>query len=162
MPKFWFRIISYLKESKKLIDPISKEIAIQSVKFFKEKSYSSNDFFSGNAMIFDLHSSPLKEDIDKMTETDFKKVIKEKDKGSRPEEVKKEPVKQPDIVEVDLHIEELIDSTSGLSNREMLDIQMDKFHREMKIALDNRAKRIVFIHGVGNGGLKQGIAKKIK
>lgn len=162
LPKFWLRIIPVMKESKSLIDPVVKEIAVNSVKFFKEKSYTSNDFFDGNAMIFDLVTNPMQEEIDKLSDNDFKKIVKEKDKESRPRMAQKVELKVPDIVEVDLHIDELIDSTAGLSNREILEIQMDKFHSEMKQALDKRVKRIVFIHGVGNGVLKQEIAKKLK
>lgn len=162
LPKFFFRIIPFEKETKSLLAPILKEISLSSVKFYKEKSFTENDFFDGKAMIFDLVANPLAEEIGKMTEKDFKKVIDEKDKQNRPDEQIKKPVKLPDIVEVDLHIDELIDSTAGLSNREILDIQLDKFYREMDEAIKNRVKRIVFIHGVGNGVLKQEIAKKLK
>jgi dsDNA-specific endonuclease/ATPase MutS2 len=89
-------------------------------------------------------------------------VIQEKDEENRTEEPKKEKKKVPGIVEVNLHIEELIEKTSGLSNHEILQIQMDKFHSEMKSAIENRVMRIVFIHGVGNGVLKQEIHKKLK
>lgn len=162
LPQFWFRIIPYRKEEKKLVDPIVKEISIHSMKFFKEKSFTENDFFDGNAMIYDLVTSPMKEEVDKLTDKDFKKIVNEKAKGSRPEEPKKKEKKLPDVVEVDLHIDELIDNTNGLSNREILEIQMDKFHRELKLAIEKNVKRIVFIHGVGNGVLKQEIARKLK
>lgn len=162
LPKFFFRIIPYMKESKKLVGPFEKEIAINAVKFYKEKSYVPNDFFDGNAMVFDLVASPLKDEIDKLSDKDFEKVVNEKDKANRPEEEKKKETTLPEIVEVDLHINELIDNTNGLSNREMLDIQMDKFQTEMEHAIKNRVKRIVFIHGVGNGVLKQEISKRLQ
>ena len=162
LPKFWFRIIPYMKETKKLVDPVVKEIAIHSMKFFKEKSYTENDFFDGGAMIYDLVTNPLQEEIDKLSDKDFKKIVDEKDKAVRSEEPRREPIKTPDVIEVDLHIEELIDNTSGLSNHEILQIQMDKFEREMRLGIEKNVKRIVFIHGVGNGVLKQEITKKLK
>ena len=161
LPRFHFRIIPYEKESKRLIGPFTKEISVNAVKFYKEKSFTENDFFDGNAMVFDLVSDPLQEELDKMTDKDFKKVINEKDKDNRPKEQEKKE-KTPEIVEVDLHIEELIDNANGLSNREILEIQLDKFYREMDTAIKNHVKRIVFIHGVGNGVLKQEITKKLK
>ena len=39
---------------------------------------------------------------------------------------------------------------------------MEKVESEMKLAIQNRAKRIVFIHGVGQGVLKQEVAKLLK
>lgn len=162
LPKFYFRLIPYMKSAKKLVDPVVKEVSVNAVKFYKEKSFTANDFFDGNAMIFDLVGNPLKEEIDKLTEKDFKKIVAEKDKENRPAETAKKVSIVPDLIEIDLHIDELIDSTSGLSNREILDVQMDKFQREMDEAIEKRAKRIVFIHGVGNGVLKQEIARRLQ
>ncbi|MFA9389948.1 MAG: DUF2027 domain-containing protein [Prolixibacteraceae bacterium] len=163
LPRFWFRMIPYVKSARKLYGPYLKEVSIHSMKFFKEKSYSSNDFFDGNALIYDLVAHPMQEEMDHLTDQDFKKIITEKDKDNRPELPKKRLVKTPEIVEVDLHIEQLIDTTTeGLSNREILDIQLGKFDQEMKLAIENNVKRIVFIHGVGNGVLKLEVAKKLK
>lgn len=161
LPKFLFRIIPYMKEGKKLTAVVEKEVTVNAVKFYKEKSFSKNDYFDGNAMIFDLVTNPLQEEMDKLTEKDFKKIVNEKDKENRPVEEEKKVPLFPEILEVDLHIEELIDNATGLSNREILDIQMDKFQSEMELAIKNRVKRVVFIHGVGNGVLKQEIAKRL-
>ena len=64
--------------------------------------------------------------------------------------------------EVDLHIEELIENTNGLSNFEMLNIQLERFEKELDDALEKNMKKIVFIHGVGNGRLRQEIASVLK
>jgi hypothetical protein len=162
LPKFWFRIIPFKNDSNKLQAFINKDISVNAIKFYKEKSYSKNSFFKGNAMIFDLVTTPLQENIDNLTDKDFNRVIESKDAENRNSEIKPEKIRIPEIVEVDLHIEELIENTSGLSNHEILQIQMDKFHSEMKFAIDKHIKRIVFIHGVGNGVLKQEIHRKLK
>ena len=57
------------------------------------------------------------------------------------------------------HITELLDNPEGLSNREILDIQIEAVESEMNLAIKNHAKRIVFIHGVGQGVLKQEVTK---
>ena len=67
----------------------------------------------------------------------------------------------PDLVEVDLHIHELIDDTRGLANHEMLEIQMGRFRNELETAIANGTRKIVFIHGVGNGTLKQELRKEL-
>jgi hypothetical protein len=162
LPRFCFRIIPFRKEEKKLTNPVVKEIEVNAVKFYKEKSFTKSSFFKGRAMVFDLVTHPMKEEIDKLTEKDFQKVVNEKDAENRPEEPKKFKKRTTEIVEVDLHIHELIENSNGLSNHEMLQIQMDKFHSEMKSAIEGRVNRIVFIHGVGNGVLKQEIHKKLK
>lgn len=162
LPRFYFRLLPYSKENKALPPMVEKEIVVNAVKFFKEKSFTANEFFDDAAMIFELLNHPLKTEIDKLTERDFEIIVNEKDRENRPLEVQKVVVKTPEVLEVDLHIEELIDSTSGLSSREILEIQMDKFHSEMKLAIEKGIKRVVFIHGVGNGVLKQEIARKLQ
>jgi dsDNA-specific endonuclease/ATPase MutS2 len=57
---------------------------------------------------------------------------------------------------------QLVDNSNGLSNKEILDIQMDKVEREMRSAIQSGAKRVVFIHGVGQGVLKQEVSKLLK
>jgi hypothetical protein len=162
LPKFWFRIIPYRKEEKKLTAPIVKDVEVTALKFYKEKSFTKNSFFKGRSLVFELMPNPILEEIGKLTEKDFQKVVNEKDAENRPEEPKKFKKRTPEIIEVDLHINELVENSNGLSNHEILEIQMDKFHSEMKSAIENRVHRIVFIHGVGNGVLKQEIHKKLK
>jgi len=65
------------------------------------------------------------------------------------------------LEEVDLHIEELIDDHSALSGREVLDIQMARFATALEGAIRGTTKRIVFIHGIGNGKLKYEIRKTL-
>lgn len=64
--------------------------------------------------------------------------------------------------EVDLHIEELVENTSGLSNFEMLNIQLERFEKELDNALNKNMKKLVFIHGVGNGRLRQEITSILR
>lgn len=64
--------------------------------------------------------------------------------------------------EIDLHIEELQPSIEGLSNAEIVGIQMNCFRQELDKAILRKAKSIVFIHGVGNGFLKSEIRKELK
>ena len=80
-------------------------------------------------------------------------------KLEKTENAKKRPV---ETVEVDLHVTELIDDVKGLSNKEILDIQLGKVETEMKAAIKSHVKRIVFIHGLGQGVLKQEVVKILK
>ncbi len=64
--------------------------------------------------------------------------------------------------EVDLHIEELVDSVKGLTNHDMLSIQLERFEKELDAAIESHLKKITFIHGVGNGRLKYEIQRILK
>ncbi len=57
--------------------------------------------------------------------------------------------------EVDLHIHHLTKSSRGMSNYDMLNLQLDTARRQLEFAIRKRIPKIVFIHGVGEGVLRQ-------
>jgi dsDNA-specific endonuclease/ATPase MutS2 len=61
--------------------------------------------------------------------------------------------------EVDLHINKLMDSVVGMTNTEILTVQLDVFRRELNLAIRNNEREIIFIHGIGNGTLKTEIRR---
>ena len=56
---------------------------------------------------------------------------------------------------VDLHIHQLTDSTKGMTNFDMLNLQLDTARGQLEFAIRERMPKLVFIHGVGEGVLKQ-------
>lgn len=72
------------------------------------------------------------------------------------------PYKVLPTIEVDLHIGELINSTAGLDNSDMLGIQLDVAERTMASNSRRIGQKIVFIHGKGEGVLRSALLKMIK
>ena len=68
----------------------------------------------------------------------------------------------PGEAEVDLHIESLVERPGDLSAHEAFEIQMHYFRTCMNHAFSNKVKKVVFIHGVGHGVLKDEICKELK
>lgn len=64
-------------------------------------------------------------------------------------------------MEIDLHIEELLDNLNGLSPADMLRCQLDKFNEVMTDNLRDKGRKIVFIHGKGDGVLKKAIYEEL-
>lgn len=58
-------------------------------------------------------------------------------------------------MEVDLHIEKLTNSAKRMSNFDILNLQMETAKRQLDFAMRKRIQKIVFIHGVGEGILKE-------
>ena len=67
-----------------------------------------------------------------------------------------------EFMEVDLHIHELIDNERGLQSRDKLQIQLEHFERMLKRAEEQKIPKVVFIHGVGQGVLRNEIRKLIE
>lgn len=82
-------------------------------------------------------------------------VISEKEQPSKRKTVRVKP-KERNVptLEVDLHIHQLTNSTRGMSNHDMLTLQLDTARRQLEFAINKRIQKIVFIHGVGEGVLK--------
>ena len=59
--------------------------------------------------------------------------------------------------EIDLHIENLIESWKGLSNFDIVSIQLNSFRKRFNQALVNNEPFLVVIHGVGKGVLRNEI-----
>ncbi len=58
-------------------------------------------------------------------------------------------------MEVDLHIDKLVKSRKGMTNYDMITLQLDTAKRQLDFAIRKRIPRVVFIHGVGQGVLKE-------
>lgn len=64
-------------------------------------------------------------------------------------------------LKMDLHIEELIDSHSGLSNYQIIQLQIKAFIRGLDNAIEKNANKFIVIHGIGQGVLKSEIKKEL-
>lgn len=78
---------------------------------------------------------------------------KEQKKPGKTKRVKPKERNAP-AMEVDLHIHQLVPSTKGMDNYDMLTIQLNTAKRQLEFAISKRIQKVVFIHGVGAGVLR--------
>lgn len=82
-------------------------------------------------------------------------VLRDKEEPKKRSFVKEKRSRKDEFVlEVDLHIEKLVPSKRGMSNYDILTLQMETAKRQLDFAIKNRMPKMVFIHGVGEGVLK--------
>ena len=140
------------------------ERRIDTVKFYKLHLFAKNPFFDEGALIYELvvDDKPMKEVFADAEEV--QKIILEKKKGeSQPLKASKPSLtKGTDILEVDLHIEELIETTAGMNAFDILNYQLDVVRRTLDENLKYKGKKIVFIHGKGDGVLRNAISQELK
>lgn len=85
----------------------------------------------------------------------FSQIIKEKESFKKPKSRRTKPKERnAPPMEVDLHIEKLVNSYKGMSNYDILNLQLETAKRQLEFAMKKRIQKIVFIHGVGEGILK--------
>lgn len=72
------------------------------------------------------------------------------------------PYKLLPLIEVDLHIDSLVDTTAGMENKDMLQLQLDTVRNTMKENFKRKGQKIVFIHGKGDGVLRKAVRDLLK
>ena len=83
-------------------------------------------------------------------------------KSSRIQNPADNPYKKLPLIEVDLHIGELMDSTSGMQPKDMLEFQLDTVRKTMAAHSRRSGQKIVFIHGKGEGVLRKAVVDMLK
>lgn len=70
--------------------------------------------------------------------------------------------KNQEIPQIDLHIENLLDTHRNMSNSEILEVQMRAFKGFFYANVRKGATRLIIIHGVGEGVLKNEIREFLR
>ena len=61
-----------------------------------------------------------------------------------------------------MHINELLDSTAGMNSFDILNYQLGVVRKTLDENLKHKGKRIVFIHGKGEGVLRNAISQELR
>ena len=129
-------------------------------KVLQQNSFSKNELLPEPRMTFSLVTDPLTAELEKLSDKEFKKIVREK--KNRPKEDATSKSAESGSGGIDLHIQELLDNISGLSNADMTEGTDGYLPEEMAKAIDLGVKKIVFIHGVGNGVLKNELRRELQ
>lgn len=150
----------------KLKNPALVEHRLDTTKFYKMHCFHDNEYFDTPVIALDIVKNDRPARMMVVDSADLERAMKEKRAQDRPQrqQVKKhdKTQKKGEIIECDLHITELLDTTAGLSNKDMLEVQLDEFRRVMDENKNNKGAKIVFIHGKGEGVLRKALLDELK
>jgi hypothetical protein len=156
-----FQVMFFRKGNYYLLNPLNKKWNVKPARFYKQNTFTENDFFHEKAYIYELTADEINLS-DHISDSDIEKSKKNKEYIEPKKQFKSSKSgKNPEIEEVDLHIQELINNHESLSNTEILEIQISRFVTALDGGVIEGTKRMVFIHGIGNGRLKREIAKTL-
>lgn len=96
-----------------------------------------------------------KKPVEPQPKTDLTKLFQKKNFSDSPKKSKPHAQNNGMLeMEINLHIEELLDNYKGMSNAEIIQVQLKHFQKALDKAISGRYKKLIVIHGVGNGRLK--------
>ena len=139
--------ISVLDEDLKgtIINIVGDTITVETTEGFELE-------FASNELIKVETDTELRTNI--FSKSSLAEAVSQKDLPKRKQiKVKQKERFQPTL-EVDLHIHQLTNSTRGMTNHDMLTLQLDTAKRQLEFAIRKRIQKVVFIHGKGEGVLK--------
>lgn len=159
------QVIFYADENEKVLMPVSSTFRIKGSVFYQEGSYHETRFLAGmKAIVYTIC------ELNRVPST-YEQILNEKENREplpaaaerfRPETAIDQHRTAPNEAEVDLHISALRQDYSNLSPHEILTIQLGYFERMLGSAIAFKFHRVVFIHGIGNGTLKQSIIQHLQ
>lgn len=144
--------------------PVGIERAMDTTKFFKLHCFHQNTYFDTPVIAVDIVKNdipqrPMAVDSSRLEESMQQK--RREDLRTLRQPVKHHEPKKDEPLVVDLHINALLDTTRGMSNADILNYQVDTFRKTMDANLRNIGKKIIFIHGKGEGVLRQALMKEL-
>ena len=179
---------SYKKDKPFTLKPTCDlQVKIDAVKFYKLNTFHESVFFEQPALIYTLIEKdkpaqhPMLEPLTRKAEDEATEKLKvgysspsrlsEEEIDKKTEELakrykveRKKPAKQilnDDKIIIDLHADELLETTVGMTSADILEYQLDVFRRTLDQYKGQRGKKLIFIHGKGEGVLRHAIIHEL-
>lgn len=162
LPSVIIDFIKFNDRIKERNDPFSRKIDLRSLASGHEKSRLP--LLGSSGILIALNDQMIIPDPEVLKEALFSKDPKGSKEAIFPEEPEfqnKDSVQKGFVKEVDLHIEALVDDFQFLGGEEILNMQLSEFNSCLENAVISGTDQIIFIHGIGNGILRNKIHKKL-
>lgn len=161
MGRIGVQLTAYKKDKPFLLKPaIDVQFRIDPVKFYKLHVFEENEFFEQPSRLFtivdnDEVARPLVVDSKRLKEQMYK------DEKIIAHEGKKKRQKDDGTLVIDLHADELLETTAGMNAADILHYQLDVFKKTMDENKKKKGQKIVFIHGKGEGVLRHALVHEL-
>lgn len=181
------QIIAYKREKSFIIKPtVDVRFRIDAVKFFKLHAFRDTDFFDVPALLYPIIENdkpvhPLAVDPEKLkaemyapkeepatgsksparTPSAQRQPLVRRYDNAQSKSHKVKQVLQGDKIVIDLHADEILDTTAGMSSGDILEYQLDVFRHTIEQYKDRKGQKLIFIHGKGEGVLRHAIIHEL-
>lgn len=175
--------VAYKKEKPfELKEPVNVEIKLDTTKFYKLHCFRPGVYFDSPVLEIPLlnedrlspsvkRATGSRRDEARENEMAAKELVAKYSGDShtashsrkkKPQADESNPHKLLPLQEIDLHINELVDTTAGMDNAAMLELQLATALKEMRKHEKRIGQKIVFIHGKGDGVLRNRLWQRLR
>ena len=169
--KIGFQIMAYKTDKPFTLKPmVEAQFRLDPVKFYKVHTFQKTLFFDTPALLYtivenDRVARPLAIDVKQLKDEMYRSSAMpaagsdspHRDEGAKAHASTTAVKGKDDVLVVDLHADALLDTTAGMSHADILNYQVSKFKEVLDSYKNQKGKKIVFIHGKGEGVLRHAI-----
>lgn len=144
-------------------------LRVDARKFYRRNAFAPNDFFEEPALLVPVVRDDRGVRGVAVDAAQLQASLSGEARAAKPEPrqrrvpARKEQKKDRNaLVEVDLHASELLDTLAGLQPHDILEYQLKTFRETMDTYIHEHGRKIVFIHGKGEGVLRNAVIKELK
>lgn len=184
-----FQLLSFKRDKDFVAKPVCDvQFRIDKVKFYKLHTFQPSEFFDEPALLYPVVKNddvaqlkPVEADKLIYIEEDNSNAVKPKKGNLNNVSVNEQAYNKlkgleklntskhaqskksnDDVLVVDLHADKLLETTVGMGTADILNYQLDFFRRTLEENKHNKGRRIVFIHGKGEGVLRHAIVNELR
>ena len=154
-------MMAFKKDKPFLLKPaIDVQFRIDPIKFYKFHAFEENDFFEQPSLLYTIVDN---DEVARPLIVDSKRLKAQmyKDDAVVAQTEKKKTVKDDGTIIVDLHADEVLETTQGMNSADILHYQIDYFKKIMDENKKKKGQKIIFIHGKGEGVLRQALVHEL-
>lgn len=169
--KIGFQIMAYKTDKPFTLKPmVEAQFRLDPVKFYKVHTFQKTLFFDTPALLYtivenDRVARPLAIDVKQLKDEMYRSSAMpaagsdapRRDEGAKAHASTTAVKGKDEVLVVDLHADALLDTTAGMSHADILNYQVSKFKEVLDSYKNQKGKKIVFIHGKGEGVLRHAI-----
>ncbi|MEI7500440.1 MAG: DUF2027 domain-containing protein [Bacteroidota bacterium] len=156
----YMQFLFHKQQTRFVLPPFNSEFRVEGKNFFKEGRYREHPVIREKGIVVKVlsltdHFQSENRAVTGETESQGKT-------SQNPDPLIMKYQVAPGEAVVDLHIHELVDDPTNLENSEILEFQKSFFLKCIDSAVTSHFRKVIFIHGVGNGVLRNNIIDLLK
>jgi hypothetical protein len=154
------QFLFHKQQTQIVLPPFNSEFKVEGKKFYKEGNYRDHSLIHEKGIVVKVlsltgHFQAEEKEVQKMPSN------QDQSAGNLNPLIARYHV-APGEATVDLHIHELVDDPANLDKSEILEFQKNYFLKCLDSAVAQHYRKVIFIHGVGNGILRSNIIEMLK